>query len=104
MSQIKMIVAMAVLVALTVFTVYLPKDLSSVSPMVILVSALFIGAVVSAVPGIAENLKLRSEIKKKNKETADLSEKITNLQLKIRELEEKTEEEPSDKSEDEQEI
>ncbi len=99
-----MIIAMAVLVGLTMFTVYVPKDLSNVSPMLILVSALFIGAVVSAVPGIAENLKLRGEIKKKNKETTELSEKIKKLQLKIRELEEETEEDAPDKPEREQEI
>ena len=91
MTQIKLLFAMAILVALTIFTVYVPKDISSVPPMVILVSSLFIGAVLSAVLGITENLRLRGEIKKIKKESDESSEKIKKLQLKIRELEEKTE-------------
>ncbi|MBA3065458.1 DUF1049 domain-containing protein [bacterium] len=104
MTQIKLLFAMAILVALTILTVYVPKDFSSVPPMVILVSSLFIGAAFSAVLGIAENLKLGGEIKKKKKEVEESSEKIKSLQLKIRELEEKTEEGQSDKSEREQGI
>jgi predicted ATP-grasp superfamily ATP-dependent carboligase len=95
MTQIKLLFAMAILVGLTVITVYVPPNLASVSPMVILVSALFIGAAFSAVLGIAENLKLSGEIKKLKKEAEKSSEKIQNLQLKIRELEELTETSPS---------
>ncbi|PIX15427.1 MAG: hypothetical protein COZ15_03760 [Elusimicrobia bacterium CG_4_10_14_3_um_filter_49_12_50_7] len=94
MTQIKLLFAMAVLVALTVITVYVPKDLATVPPMVVLVSSLFIGAAFSAVLGIAENLRLGGEIKKLKKEAEKSSEKIKNLQLKIRELEEETESSP----------
>lgn len=94
MTQIKLLFAMAVLVALTIITVYVPKDLATLPPMVILVFALFIGAAFSAVLGIAENLRLSGEIKKLKKEANKSSEKIKDLQLKIRALEEETESSP----------
>lgn len=103
MTQIKLLFAMAILVALTVLTVYAPKDISNVPPMVVVVSSLFIGAAFSAVLGIAENLKLRGNIKKIKKEADESADKINKLQLKIRELEEETEDGISNNSGTEQE-
>ena len=91
MSQIKLLLAMALLVAITVLTVFAPADLSKIPPMMVLVVSLFIGAALSAVIGVAENMKLSGQIKKQKKEIKELNEKIQKLQLKIRELEEKTE-------------
>jgi len=103
MTQIKLLFAMAILVALTVFTVYAPKDISNVPPMVVVVSSLFIGAAFSAVLGIAENLRLRREMKKLKKGSDESSQKIKTLQLKIRELEEETEDGAPENPETEQE-
>ncbi|MCD6413393.1 MAG: DUF1049 domain-containing protein [Elusimicrobia bacterium] len=92
MSQIKLLLALALLVVVAIFTVVAPPNLSNIPPMIVLVVSLFIGAVFSAVLGIAENLKLTKEIKKQKKEIGGLNEKIEKLQLKIREFEEKEEE------------
>jgi len=82
---------MALLVALIALTVYVPADLSKIPPMMILVVSLFIGAAVSAVLGIAENVKLGGEIKKLKKELKESEAKIQKLQLDIRGFEEKEE-------------
>ncbi|MCD6423525.1 MAG: LapA family protein [Elusimicrobia bacterium] len=91
MSQIKLLIALAILVLVAVFSVFAPPNLSNVPPTLILVVSLFIGAAFSAVLGIADNLKLSKKLKEAKKENSELSEKIKELQLKIREYEEKEE-------------
>ncbi|MFH1352101.1 MAG: hypothetical protein ABIH68_00840 [bacterium] len=92
MSQIKLLFALALLVGITLLTVFAPPNISELPPMMLVVVSLFLGAAVSAVVGIAENVGLRKNIKKQKKETELLQEKIQKLQLQIREFEEQKEE------------
>jgi len=96
MSQVKLLIALALLVGITLLTVFAPPDLAEMPPMMLVVVSLFIGAAVSAVVGIAENLTLRKEIKKQKKDVEESKEKIQKLQLQIREFEEQSEEQKED--------
>ena len=98
MSQIKLLIGLALLAGMTVLVMFGAQTsvifIGMEIPLVmIVVGSLFIGALMAAVLGIAENLKLKKEARGRKKETKALEEKIKELQLKIREIEDKAEQE-----------
>lgn len=96
MSQIKLLIALALLVILTLLVMYGQTQVDflgvSIPLVMIVIGSLFVGALLSAVLGISETFTLKKEIKKQKKEAVESKEKIQKLQLQIREFEEKAEE------------
>lgn len=103
MSQIKLLIALALLVFLTLLVMYGQTQVEflgvSIPLVMIVIGSLFVGALLSAVLGISEIITLKKEIKKQKKEVAESKEKIQKLQLQIREFEEKTEKSEEQKEE-----
>ena len=98
MSQIKLLFALALLVGIILLTVFVSPNLSELPPMMLIAVSLFMGAAVSAVVGIAENVGLRKNIKNQKKEIGQSQEKIRKLQLQIREFEEQKEEKQTEEN------
>ncbi len=102
MSQIKLLVALALLIILTILIMggQVPVHFLgyNVPLILIVISSLFVGALLSALLAISEAVGLKKTIKKQKKEIGELNEKVEKLQLRIREFEEKEEDKDSSKA------
>ncbi len=108
MSQIKLVIYILFAFLVAVFSVYNQEPVTlrffgsetAISLVVVVLGAILVGVVLTAFLGFLSQSRLKKRISVLDREAADLKEKEKKLQLKIRELEEKLEEDSPGKGKD----
>ncbi len=107
MAVIKLIVVLVFAFLLAVFSVSNPNPVRinffgwstpEISLIVVVLGCVAVGAIMAGVIAGISQISLKKEVKKKEKEKKELQEKVVNLQLKIREFEEKEEKSSPDET------